>query len=248
MQGGARGDLDKSRGDALRRERDESAVNAPAVGGAAGAMVAKAAKLNAADSSGEAAPGTEIGPKKQSAQADHRVESATATAPTPQPSADAVSDGTAFQNVESTAAPTASQSEMKVAAAARAAGRPQVSAAVTKYITVVTPDGTVSWRIGQRGRIERSTTSGTSWKQQNSGTSQDLLAGAASSDLACWVVGRAGTILRTVDGGHWEKVAAPISADLDSVNADDALNATISSGSRQFATADGGVTWRSNRD
>jgi len=38
----------------------------------------------------------------------------------------------------------------------------------------------------------------------------DLLTGSATSESVCWIVGRAGAILLTTDGGeHWKMLSAP---------------------------------------
>jgi len=72
-----------------------------------------------------------------------------------------------------------------------------------------------------------------------------LLAGSAPSDKVCWIVGRAGTILRTADGGaHWVKVRPPIVDDFASVFAVDARQATVSPAQGTYQTMDGGATWK----
>ncbi len=110
------------------------------------------------------------------------------------------------------------------------------------------PTGSVRWRIGAAGRIERSTDGGASWQPQRSGVTADLSAGAAPSESVCWVVGRTGTILRTTDGEHWEKIAPPATLDWTRVRAQDALHAGISARDdgqfRHFVTEDGGKTWQ----
>ncbi|MDP9339918.1 MAG: YCF48-related protein, partial [Acidobacteriota bacterium] len=73
-----------------------------------------------------------------------------------------------------------------------------------------------------------------------------LVTGSAPSDVVCWIVGRAGTLLRTTDGGgHWEKVVAPGAGEFTGIRATDALHATIldSAGQARFETTDGGVNW-----
>jgi len=252
--------LGKSRGDELRRERDGLAASDARVGGAlAGKIATRAARPGSA----------EISPKEAAASAPAPAAVAVPTPSAQQPTArfgeekktpaavqqdknkdTAVQPGSAAQTVEVTSADEPSKSESKAALSDRnqiqveaAQGRP------SKYITVVTPDGTVSWRVARHGRIERSTDSGTHWKRQNSGTSRDLLAGAAPSSSVCWVVGRAGIILRTTDGGgHWNKVASPLTEDIAQVAAADGLNATVSSGDKHLVTTDGGETWGSIKE
>lgn len=111
---------------------------------------------------------------------------------------------------------------------------------------ILTPGGTVLWRLRGKGRIERSADRGITWSRQNSGVMLELLAGSAPSDEVCWVVGRRGTILRTTDGGgHWNKAVSPIAGDAGGIRAVDAMHATIfdGNGRESFATNDGGVTW-----
>ena len=111
---------------------------------------------------------------------------------------------------------------------------------------ILTPGGTVLWRLRPSGKIERSADRGINWTPQNSGTKLELLAGSAPSDAVCWLAGRAGTILRTTDGGgHWSKVVSPITGDVGGIRAEDAQHATIfgAGNNTRFATSDGGATW-----
>jgi photosystem II stability/assembly factor-like uncharacterized protein len=74
----------------------------------------------------------------------------------------------------------------------------------------------------------------------------DLIAGSATSDKICWVVGKAGTLLLTTDGGkHWKPIASPIAGDLGGVHATDATHASIWDvpNKQSFETSDGGNTW-----
>lgn len=121
----------------------------------------------------------------------------------------------------------------------------QLAAANPQYI--VSPDRTAGWRVGDAGKIERTTDNGKTWKAQASGVSVDLRTGSASSGKVCWVVGKAGTILLTTDGGkHWKQITSPISGDLGGVHAVDALHASIWDvpNRQSFETSDGGATWK----
>ena len=108
---------------------------------------------------------------------------------------------------------------------------------------IASPTPSVLWRLAASGRIERSTDEGRSWTLQ-ADVGVELLAGSASSELVCWVVGRGGTVMRTTDGERWNQAAAPTDQDLVSIDAQDAMNATTraADGSR-FVTTDGGRTW-----
>jgi hypothetical protein len=126
--------------------------------------------------------------------------------------------------------------------------------AVTPTIVFASPNRRALWRLGSGGRIEHSADQGQTWQPQTSGVTADLVVGAAPSEKIAWVVGRAGTIVRTEDGEHWQRVAPPpttqpvaaavAAPDWISVEARDALHATITSRDlRRFVTEDGGRTW-----
>jgi hypothetical protein len=125
---------------------------------------------------------------------------------------------------------------------------------VTPAIVVASPNRRALWRLGSGGRIQHSTDQGQTWQPQTSGVTADLLGGDAPSEKIAWVVGRAGTIVRTEDGQHWQRVAPPSvtqaaapsvpAPDWISVEVRDALHATITSrDGRRFVTEDGGRTW-----
>ncbi|HTP68165.1 MAG TPA: carboxypeptidase regulatory-like domain-containing protein [Dongiaceae bacterium] len=120
----------------------------------------------------------------------------------------------------------------------------QLAASDPRYI--VAPDEKVAWRVGDAGKVERSTDQGKTWKAQSSGVSADLRAGSATSEKVCWLIGKSGTILVTTDGGkHWKVVTSPISDDLGGIHASDTQHATIwdISNRKSFQTSDGGATW-----
>jgi hypothetical protein len=125
------------------------------------------------------------------------------------------------------------------------------------YFTAASPDGQSQWRFGRRGLIEHTTNAGAAaadqiWTRQKSPLRVDLLAGSAPSATVCWIVGRAGAILRTTDGATWQVIPSPASAARDgiapdwvSVSARDANSATITSADgRVFSTSDAGRTWQ----
>ena len=61
----------------------------------------------------------------------------------------------------------------------------------------------------------------------------------------CWLVGRGGAILLTVDGRRWSRVAFPEPVDLARIEARDARTAVVTTmDGRVFTTIDGGATWR----
>ncbi len=120
-----------------------------------------------------------------------------------------------------------------------------LSPAGARRDVIVSPRPVLMWRVGAGGKIERSRDRGQTWEQQPSNVTADLVAGSAPSDTVCWVVGAAGTILRTTDGEHWEKITPPTPLDWTSVSARDALHATITADHATFfITRDGGRTWQ----
>jgi hypothetical protein len=135
-------------------------------------------------------------------------------------------------------------------AAARAAVAPRsaflsVSPAQQVTASVEPTGGSVLWRYGDRGTIERSADRGQTWEPQQSGVNVRLADASSPSWRVCWVVGAAGTIVRTIDGRTWERVKSPTAGDLVSVHAWSENSATITAASREvYTTADGGATWR----
>jgi hypothetical protein len=112
---------------------------------------------------------------------------------------------------------------------------------------IVAPGEKQAWRLGDAGKIERSTDRGRTWKLQQSGVTADLTAGFATSDKVCWVIGKTGTLLLTTDGGkHWKLISSPITEDLGGIHATDALHASIWDvpNRKSFETSDGGLTWK----
>ena len=109
---------------------------------------------------------------------------------------------------------------------------------------VVSPDAKVAWQFGSNGEISRFTSPGV-WVRQRSGVTTDLLAGSAPSRDVCWIVGKSGTIVRTLDGGvHWLLVTPPSRDNFTAIVAADSNNATVTTMSgRRDVTRDGGVTW-----
>ena len=124
-------------------------------------------------------------------------------------------------------------------------------AAPQSPLIFASPARDAMWRLEPAGRVQRSTDSGKTWQDQDTGVTTLLAAGAATSIDAAWIVGRAGVILRTSDGGaHWLRVSPPTDPgnsavlDLVAVTASDGSHATVTaSNGRHFVTADGGQTW-----
>jgi photosystem II stability/assembly factor-like uncharacterized protein len=120
-------------------------------------------------------------------------------------------------------------------------------------VQVKTPSGTILWRAGMGGMIQRSIDAGRSWILQKSPLQEEWLAGAAASDTMCWIVGRNGAIARTTDGSHWKKIASPRLGVDSSGKYPDWINITVAgaqtativaSDQRRYVTQDGGKTWK----
>mgnify|MGYP003693837441 CR=1 FL=1 len=102
---------------------------------------------------------------------------------------------------------------------------------------VAAPNPSTRWRIGAAGSIERSGNGGATWTASPSGVTEDLTAGAAPAPTVCWVVGRRGTVLLSVDGLQWRCVAFPTNTDLAAVQASDASSATVDDSPTTAASA-----------
>jgi hypothetical protein len=128
--------------------------------------------------------------------------------------------------------------------AARSVGGASGGAEV--LVTTMSPDRSVTWIFGQNGMLRRHDADIPGSRMQHSGVSTDLVAGSAPSATVCWIVGRSGTIIRTIDGEHWELITAPSADNLGRVSATSARDATITTaGGQSFTTSDGGATWHS---
>jgi photosystem II stability/assembly factor-like uncharacterized protein len=119
-------------------------------------------------------------------------------------------------------------------------------------VAIRSPSGKIMWRVGRGGKIQSSADAGRTWRLQKSPSQQDWIAGTATSDAACWLVGRKGAIARTTDGNTWIQIASPQAAaggvnklpDWTGVAATSAQAATIiSSENQSYSTQDGGRTW-----
>jgi len=143
----------------------------------------------------------------------------------------------------STAAAGAAQAPSE---AARASVSSTFEAAVTAPPAnqISSPDGSVQWQFGIGGLIMRSGNS-SPWLAMRSGVTTDLLAASAPSNDVCWVVGKSGTIVRTLDGGaHWQLVTPPSRDNFVAIRATDSNNAMVfAANGPRFITHDGGVTW-----
>jgi resuscitation-promoting factor RpfA len=112
-------------------------------------------------------------------------------------------------------------------------------------VVVQTADGATRWRILTPRSVQRSNDAGATWETQSTGVSAILSSGAAPSKSVCWLAGKGGVVLLSVDGRSWRQVAVPQPVDLVFVMATDASSATVTTASgRTFTTTDGGKSWK----
>jgi hypothetical protein len=166
--------------------------------------------------------------------------------------------GPAANTLSADKQPLVGQTAAEAATARSLAGRSVMALSQTNAVSegvalVRAPSGSILWRAGKNGQIQRSSDAGRTWSPQDSPSQEDWIAGAAASDTVCWLVGRNGAIARTTDGEHWEKIAPPPLAadpagklpDWIGVTARDVQVATITAGDqRRYTTRDSGKTWQ----
>jgi len=118
-----------------------------------------------------------------------------------------------------------------------------LAASAAAGIQILTSDSAVRWRI-VGSAVQRSTDGGAGWEPVPTGTSSELLAGAAPSATVCWLVGRGGVVLVSTDGRQFRPVPFPETTDLSAVMATDERSAAVSTiDGRVFNTTDAGQTW-----
>jgi len=115
--------------------------------------------------------------------------------------------------------------------------------AETAGVETVSPDPNVRGRIAGSS-VQRSTNRGASWDVTPTGLATELTAGAAPSASVCWLIGRAGVVLLSIDGVSWQRVPFPEATDLSAIRARDAQSASVSTADgRTFSTTNGGIAW-----
>ena len=101
------------------------------------------------------------------------------------------------------------------------------------------------WRVLTSGDVERSAPNGAAWTPVDLGPPAFILGGAAPGGVVCWLVGRAGVVLLSVDGLRFDRLPFPEQVDVAAISAFDARRATVrTSDGRTFSTVDGGQTWK----
>jgi Photosynthesis system II assembly factor YCF48/Putative zinc-finger len=132
----------------------------------------------------------------------------------------------------------------RAATANKLAAAPAAMKLASGPIVIASPDRNSLWRIVD-GKIDRSVDGGVSWQPRPLDATTPVRAGSAPAARVCWLAGAGGLVLLTTDGGdNWVRTAFPEPLDLVSIQATDALHATVTAaGGRRFRTADGGRIW-----
>ncbi len=110
-------------------------------------------------------------------------------------------------------------------------------------------DADRAWAVGSGGAVYVTGDGGVTWIPRDAGTEEDLLAvsavpGAEEASGCVWAAGRRGVLLRSVDGGGWERLEAGTGRDILDIAAVDADAAwAVAEGSLVLRTVDGGANW-----
>jgi photosystem II stability/assembly factor-like uncharacterized protein len=99
--------------------------------------------------------------------------------------------------------------------------------------------------------LSATTASAQSWQSATSGTSAELRGLSVVDARVAWASGTKGTVLRTVDGAHWQAMQVPDADKIDfrDIHAFDARTAIVmgagpGAASRLYRTSDGGASWQ----
>jgi hypothetical protein len=142
------------------------------------------------------------------------------------------------------AAPAAPPAQARSAAQLDALVAQSRAALPVMPVIVASSNPSTRFRLLPGGGVQRSADAGSTWRTESTGASATLTAGSSPSPSVCWLVGRAGTVLLSIDGRTWRRVAFPEAVDLRSVEATDQETATVTTADgRAFVTTDGGQTW-----
>jgi hypothetical protein len=143
------------------------------------------------------------------------------------------------------------QADKDVAPAAPAARKVErfnvAGAAALAVPDIVSPDPAVRWRIAG-STVQHSSDGGATWEAVSIGFPAELTAGVAPAANVCWLVGRNGVVLLTIDGRTWRRIPFPETADLAAVRTVDAggrVATVFAADGRTFVTTDAGSTWAS---
>ena len=146
------------------------------------------------------------------------------------------------QDIPPAQPPPAAAPAFRSEAARENAAQLQAQVAIAPRV-IASPDPAIQWRLSGRA-IEQTRDGGTTWHQQLT-ASGELVAGASPAPTICWIVGRSGLVLLSIDGQTWRTATAPDGrADLIAVSATDARSAAVTTmDGRTYRTVDGGNSW-----
>ena len=136
-------------------------------------------------------------------------------------------------------------------AAAEAGARMETAAAPSRMafaagldVIVVSSNPSTRFRLLPGGGVQRSADGGSTWRTEVTGATDTLRGGSSPSPSVCWLIGRAGMVLLSIDGRTWRRITFPETVDLLSIVATDQDSATVTTADgRSFVTVDGGQTW-----
>jgi hypothetical protein len=140
--------------------------------------------------------------------------------------------------------PESSAKAMRAGRAGESIARAGDAMAFAAGVEIVSPEPAFRWRLSAPAMIQRSTNGGVTWQPQAAPAGIVLTAGSSPARDVCWIVGRAGAVVLSIDGTAWQPRPFPEAVNLTAVRAIDAKNATVTTADgRQFSTTDGGATW-----
>lgn len=184
-----------------------------------------------------------------------RRERAPATAESPQRLETAPPSTAQAKAAEPAAAGALSDAQARAASSPAAPSTPSPAASLNETITlarapdanagvrlIASPDSTRRWRLAGTV-VEYSTDDGSTWTDVFTARAP-LTAGTSPSSSICWIVGRNGVVLRTLDGRSFSVIPVPETVDLTTVGATEADVAAITAADgRVFSTVNGGQSW-----
>lgn len=173
--------------------------------------------------------------ERQTTATEKKEEAGKVVADQPAAVADAVAPARAAENAPF--APTAPAAAGALQMRARAPVAP---------VEIASADGLRRWRVVATG-VEYSMDRGATWVPVRAVGTEIITGGVAVSGSICWLIGKAGVVLVTVDGMTFAKVDLPVRVDVASITATDARSAVATTADgRTFRTGDSGRNWRQN--
>jgi hypothetical protein len=130
--------------------------------------------------------------------------------------------------------------------ARREAFEAQAPANAAEKASALSAQAAPRWRVAD-GRLEQ-LRDGATWAPVTTGIGSSLTATSIPSPTVCWVVGRAGVVLRTTDGQNFARIQFPLTVDLVNVQSSGPQAATVTGADGSvFSTVNGGTTWERQR-